>query len=197
MLALYKERDDFTAQVYMHAVKLTMPDLRGDFTRAAPRQYEFSKPAKRLEQRHGLSGIAQDYKLPFGLSEIDLQAFCMLARALRNDLQGSTTLVPSAKPVIDKVIKLNPELHQLHFDKTDSKAVYDVLLGVASGFNPTDIQHFVDGNHGVKSRTLPGYQDKLDQIERSLGLHAVCWVPASATLDKIISQLPKNQGPKI
>lgn len=196
MLELYRERDDFAAHVFKHAVKMTMPDLRGDFTRVAPREYEFSKPAKRLEQRHGLSGIAQDYRLPFGLSEIDLQVFCMLARALRSDLQDSTTLVPSTKPLIDKVIRLNPNLHHLRFDKTDSKAVYDVLLGVASGFNPTDIQHFIDGNNGVKSRALPGYQDKLNEIDKSLGPHTVCWIPAPATLDKIISQLPKNQGPK-
>lgn len=193
MLARYRGRDDFPAQIYMHAVKVTLPDLRGDFTSAVNREHEFSQPAKRLELRHGLSGIARDYKLPKGLSAIDLQIFCMLDSALRMDENAPVIKRPDPVALLAKIIVMNEDLQTLQFDRVDRRMVYHVLLGVASGFNPTDIKHFIDGNNGVVSRAMPGYQDKRDLIERSLGQYAVCWVPAPATLDKIIAQLPKNQ----
>ena len=169
----------------------------------------FSSPQE-YEKAHGVTGIAGHYQLPDGITHDGLEALAekekgyqIVARDMaegglppyaRTPLihaQGEERL-PDLVKIIDDITVLNPALKAIRYDRTNREQVTQVLQGINYDFNVDDIDHFVNLPEGMRAVTSrKTYADLYTAVEMVGDLN---WVPAPATMKKIISQSPAAQA---
>jgi hypothetical protein len=152
------------------------------------------QPPVDFENTYGLDGISQPYLLPEGLTSADLQTYALLIR------QTEITAVQrlgKMTAVWGILAAYNPELEKLSYQPQDAGMLYHMVMGVASAFNVSDIQHFISSPSKVKARVMensPEFIKLTDVFNRyaASGQPNFKWVAAPATLqliqDKIISK---------
>jgi hypothetical protein len=108
-------------------------------------------------------GVEKKWDLPIGLTELDIQRFCIIFL-----LRGKLKLEPlgiekNARALFDKIAGLNPELAQIDYKFPEAEA--HVLLGVASRYNINDINFAYSHLDGIRY-LLPTYQDRLYNLSQ-------------------------------
>ncbi len=144
----------------------------------------FYQPPCDLEKKFGMTGIAGNYKMPEGLTPVELQAYGEIMR--HAELVGDI----SACVMNDKLDQLlgalearNPQLGGLR--QTDDKlSRYNTILGIASEFNPKDIQSFIDDYPGLAKPDAD-----YDAVWSRVAHLQLSWIPAPETLKEIDRQL--------
>lgn len=172
-----------------HYLGLRPRVLSRAFNRLRLPSREHDQPARRFATRHGFKDIAGDWRLPQGLRAQDVEAYILCLRwALRFAQLPPADYIARQERLLDRLFTLNPQLRRLRFDRKDTRKGFDLVMGVTSGFNTDDIQHFIDGKVGYISRQDPAYARQSDRIERIFG--HMEWVPAPVTMAKIEAQIP-------
>lgn len=169
----------------LHAIAL---DPRG-LALPVPKN-DFCQPPMVLEEKTGLRGLGVDWKMPAGLRPVELQIYGMLlAHAMEcGDLsraQGQGRMFEACMALAVR----NPPLQALRLDGKDTRKLYDVMLGVASGFNVDDMQHYLDGKVFYISQRDPEWQSRNTQLGGLLQGHHIGWVMSIATMDAALAQL--------
>jgi hypothetical protein len=163
----------------------------------------FIQPPALLETRNAVSGVARHYRLPRGLEAEQIQTYARIVSE-----QRAAGLI-SAKKANDRMLRvlhalerLNPELKALVYDRHDPHKVSHTIWGVASAFNPKDLQFYLDGNTWGSSNESPVYGPRIRQLQGKLVQGCIGWVAAPETLSGIWAQVKDRtrpgvpQGPK-
>lgn len=147
----------------------------------------FSRPPVDFEKKSGLTGIAGQYHMPAGLTPSDVQTYSILIRNLTfqedytvEECLGKLTELHQA------LIGRNSQMEQIRYNPLDPHTVFDIILGVASGFNIKDIQHYIDGNNWSLSMKDPKYKELYEKIDSQAHIY---WVPCMETLKEMDRQL--------
>ncbi|MBI1215312.1 MAG: hypothetical protein GC185_05770 [Alphaproteobacteria bacterium] len=148
------------------------------------------QPAVQFEKQTGMKGIAGQYNLPEGLTPKDLQNYSLLTR-----LSAGTGMISEAQATgrLDEVVAAlsgrNPQLETLKYDRNNAGALNAVVNGVASGFNTSDIQCYLDGASQDAS-----YTQTLGKVQGKLG-KSLGWVPSAETLKNVETQMFPTTAP--
>ena len=196
--------------------------LKAIWDASANRRY--AAPALNFEAQTGIEGVGRTYKMPNGISMeymesllpgTDFSLFQMKhvvptderfrfswAMAAEQVVPLATTMETKYQKLIDTLCDLNPELKNIKFDQQNKSDRDNFLWGVTSGFNPDDIQHFLDRSHRdpaeIKQEQLTGIWPQLKRrCDEIFGKeqHLVQWVPSPATAAHINEQLDRRYGP--
>lgn len=155
-----------------------------------------SKPALEAEEKFGLKGVSQRYKMPDGLSEDDLEVYlCLLVHAQRRNEVSCTILHKALAETWNILETKNPELRQLGIDKNDAVTVSEAVFGVTSAFKVDDIAFYL---------SLKGdWMSKHDEQDYGALYSRVClhvelgWIPSAETLDSIARQIVELKIPTL
>jgi len=186
VLDAYVEKANF---VYCHKDTvchvLLSCDGSTEFRTTYPRPH-FHQPPVDLEREHGFTGIAAHYKLPEGLKASELQGY---GEILRHAAQAGELSVEAMNEKFDEVLlslaARNPQLAKLDPGE-DWLGRYNIVLGIASEFNPKDIQFFIDTYPDIVPKDGAEHYTKLWENIRGLPL---VWMPAPDTLISIATQM--------
>lgn len=155
-----------------------------------------SKPALEAEEKFGLKGISQRYKMPDGLTEDDLEIYlCLLVHAQKRNELSCSILHTALAETWNILLKKNPELEQLEVNKNDVATVSEAVFGVTSAFSIDDISFYLSlkgewmAKHG-ESEYGPLYDRVIKHVE--LG-----WIPSPGTLDNIARQIVELKIPTL
>lgn len=155
--------------------------LRTTFPRAT-----FYQSPVQMEQEHGLTGISGGYKMPDGLSHLELQAY---AEILRHAHVAGDITKDQMNDKFDQVLGMltarNPQIAEIK-PGSETLSRYNTVLGIASEYNPKDIQHFLDGESaGNMLGTDPAYDAAWGKVKDL----TLTWIPAIDTLNEIARQM--------
>lgn len=160
---------------------------------------DFCQPAADFEKSHGLTGIAQQYNLPEGLSPRDLQSYAMLSwRWAANSVAAQP--LEKITEVWNLLAAYNPELKKLVYDPQDKDTLYHMIMGVASAYNIDDIQHFIanptSSYKGWEMEASPEFIKLTEVFNRCAAPERLKmeWVAAPATLQSIQGKILKKYG---
>jgi hypothetical protein len=170
-----------------HALRLCPGLLTKAFNAAAVPDDPHVRPALVFAEENGLSGIGRTYALPPGLDAETIEAYVLALRwTARAGLMTPQRYAERMQELGAALEEINPALAALAYDRTEAPAVFDVVMGVTSGFNTDDIQFFIDGNYFARAIADRAYADKYRRAEE--GHSRIGWVPSPKTLDRIIAQ---------
>lgn len=180
------------------------------------------------EKQHGFHDIGTQYALPprwKSLQEFDIAIrakhqekaveFCekpWWISPQRAKQRGAATL-KALNPVLDEIKAMNPSLNAVHYNREDLGEVWSVICGVASGFNPSDINYFLERSIHKKippaqdtqhMKQVDEFSDKVSarytpaQLEEMATRYVskITWIPSPETLAKMQrQQLQKEMAP--
>lgn len=155
-----------------------------------------SKPAIEAEEKFGLKGISQRYKMPDGLTEDDLEVYlCLLVHAQKRDALSCSVLHAALAETWNILLKKNPELEQLGVDKNDAATVSEAVFGVTSAFRIDDISFYLS----LKGQWMAKHNDNeygplYDRVNKHVELG---WIPSPRTLDDIARQIVELKIPPL
>lgn len=155
--------------------------------------YHYKAAALEFEARYGLSGIGRRYIMP---PDHDMQS---LEYEIRRRVQWvdipMNERLKRAQGYADTLTALNPGLTWVSYQRQDLLDVWHFILGVTSGYNPDDIDYFINNigrpHHNSHYQNDPG----LKKLSVLFNNHAVAiqWRPSPKTVELIISKfLPKK-----
>ncbi len=185
------DSDERMRIVLGHMNMMYQHSLRHAFNTAAANPHH-SQPAVEAAQRHGLHGVGGDYLLPRGLSAPVVETYAMVAMHVVRGKDGQETAQRHLHDLLMRLEHLNPVLTTLAYDRSDVKQCYDAILGVTSGFNTDDIQHYLDGNFYKKSMENPAYAAQHAAVVKHLNDNELYWVPSPKTMGRILAQQPRK-----
>lgn len=187
----FKKKAEFTTTLAdgtkVHVVKSPMAD--GNMLEMRLPLPDFQQAPLELEQQFGLKGVAGHYKLPKGLSAIDLQTYAMTQMHL--EMRGEITkevMEQNLTRVRTMLEKLNPQLKALETLPNSATGAYDVILGVASEFNPKDIQSFLDGKNGAMAARDTEWASLNNKLSTKMRMD---WVPSMETMENMERQVTR------
>ncbi len=178
---------DTTGQLKVALSRVPPLLTRAFNTAAAPARQ--SRPALEFEAAQNLRGIGHHYTFPAGVDAPVLESYVMaLSWSAYHRVTPQLPTLGALHKVIDTLVALNPVLDVLRYDRHNFMQAYHLAMGITSGFNPRDIQFFVDGNTGQVAKKDPAYRQRLLRAEETLPARSLNWIPAPDTLDRIIKQ---------
>jgi len=154
-----------------------------------PRPYFYQSPVD-AEMKYGFTGLSGNYRMLPGLPAIELQAYAEIL--WHAEMSGDITpreMNDRLGRVFGALAGLNPQLEKLRIPEDDKMALYNTLIGVASQYNPHDIQYFLDTVHKPISSD-PAYLKLWD----NLGEIEITWIPGPETLVSMDRQLAAQQA---
>lgn len=141
------------------------------------------EPARHFEEAYGLSGIAEKYDFPEGLS----------ARKIEKDGYWKKDH-PTLSQLWAQLVDRNPRLNAVTLREDSRLDLSHAVQGVASGFNVNDINFFLELDR--KGVPAGAYLDKnaetreiYDWIRKETGRDDIRWVPSPPTFREIKRQL--------
>lgn len=151
-----------------------------------------TSPAVKFEEETGIYGISREYKMPFGLNNIEIEN---IATIFKKDSEVITFLYR-------ELIKLN---HNLPITSEQQK-MYDIICGACSKFNIDDIKDFIENKKELEkvpnnNLNLIYFFNKKDpySIQYELIYNSIIemgvklnWFPSIETLDYIYKKLKKT-----
>jgi hypothetical protein len=149
------------------------------------------QPPVEFEKTCGLAGISQHYILPEGLTSADLQTYALLLGQTETGQR-----LEKLTEVWDALVSCNPELKKISSSPRGAVSLYHRVMGVASAFNISDIQHFIS-SPGAKAQEMeksPEFKKLTEVFNRYAAPEKLNlkWVAAPETLrliqNKVISQ---------
>ncbi len=168
-------------------------------------QQKYSYPAVEFEAQTGLTGLSGSYTWPNGM--------CPVATMDRirhpNIIAYTQEIYDEVLGLADALIALNPDLASVRINRADPESVYHFISGVASRFNPSDIDFYLnDYAFNIPGRsvimacrgdwsTLEPFEDWINQhvmmqyIKAQLGVE-MRWIPSPSTLQHIVDQTGLN-----
>lgn len=151
----------------------------------------FYQPPLDLEKTQGMTGIAGNYKMPEGLSHVELQAYGEVLRhaELAGDISADT-MNDKFDQLLGALEARNPQLSTIR-QTEDKLSRYNVILGIASEFNPKDIQFFIGAYPAFAAPDDPDYDATWSRIAHL----QLAWIPAPETLKEIDRQLQAQPAP--
>lgn len=169
------------------AARLYRQSVRQPFDIRASHVHQ--QPALSLAACEGLHDIGTSYQLPYGLCAGVLESYAQVI--FWTEEQRLITTHHANNHLHDLLIRLerdNPQLTQLRYDRRHTGSCYHVILGITSSFNTGDIQHYLDSRGFVAAIKDPTYATKFNAASQLVNRNTLGWVPAPATLDRIIAQ---------
>ncbi|MGQ0526530.1 MAG: hypothetical protein ACT4OY_00635 [Alphaproteobacteria bacterium] len=86
--------------------------------------------------------------------------------------------------IFDELRELNPSLRNVKVDRNDEKQVYEFITGVTSGFNPEDIDFFINTVPKMDQEKRLNYRAYCDLLEGQNGVE-IGWFPSPSTINKM------------
>lgn len=186
--------------------------------------HSYSAPALRFEEVTGIAGVGRIYKMPGGVSmqymesllpHYDFSAFLMkkvipadeklrFAWGMSNEdiAPFASTAQDKMSLLIDRLCDLNPELKNVRFDRADFRACWHFTRGVTSGFNPEDIQFYLDDDKDDRAQanaylTTGAYGRLNKRCEDIFGKDSniLRWDVSPETAARIDRELDRRYGP--
>ena len=106
--------------------------------------YDYKAPALEFEKRAGIAGVGRRYAIP---RDHDMQS---LEHEIKRRIKWADIPMEErqrrAALYARVVTRLNPELERVRYNKSDLGDTWTFLLGVTSGFNPDDIDWFINAD---------------------------------------------------
>lgn len=162
---------------------------------------KWSLSAHEFEKASGIGGISRDYVMPdyFSMAEIGMKAHNDQAKLQRKYntktlaslvKHFSATAAPddysefatSLRKTAQELIHLNPELKAVRFNEQNILDVYHFVKGVASGYNPADINYWMQ-IYADDQRRHDAAKTK-NELGGVIGIR-IKWLPAPETLEYI------------
>lgn len=184
----------------------------------------YDAPALNFEKATGIEGVGRVYKMPGGISMqymeslipgYEFSAFLMkpvipfdekvrFAWGMAAEGLAPVTMHTGdrARLLTDKLCDLNPALEQVRFDRTDQSLCLHFIVGVTSGFNPSDLQFYLDEKlkndlDEAMAYRRTGPKGQLDtRCDEIFGKDScmVQWVPSPETMAHINRELDNRYG---
>jgi hypothetical protein len=179
------------------------------------------QPPYRFEKATGLKGIGGNYKYPASMNAVqfdDAWTWTFIQKENRQILPTALVAAGIALPeyprrmdindymatlpqpvqgmyrnVWDELVALNPQLKGVRVDKGDIGQVYDAINGVASGFNVTDINYYLEADSSREARLKYFAHPLIAKIDEESGAH-MCWIAAPETLQQVSLQLDERKA---
>jgi hypothetical protein len=168
-------------------------------------------PALEFQTQNHLRGIAGRYRIPGNYTAPEYEdrmsrEMIALARPLltgqerRNfwDVLEKIAPPPQLKKSWNTLVRLNPALKAVKFDKTNAEEMYNAHLGVTSGFNVDDINFFLQQKHvgeglpARQARAMPGHGERLKRID-DIAKAPMFWVASPKTAEKVEARLLRKK----
>ena len=147
--------------------------------RALPIQWRY--PAQEFEKQLNIKNISRIYIMP------DNKTMLRIAKETKFKEQN----LEERNHTLSAIIKLNPELKKINYDKTEELDVEDFLFGVTSGFNPDDINYYIQTNSKKPGTLLnKGQTEKLAMhyfAQEQMNIRHI-WHASRPTLQSIAKQ---------
>jgi hypothetical protein len=190
-LEFYKSRADRTFEEggeTRYVLRAYSADNKAEVLITFPRPYFYQSPLD-AEAKYGFTGLAGNYRMLPGLPAIELQAYAevMWHAEMKGDI-SAREMNDNLGRVFGALAALNPQLESLRVPD-DKMALYNTLIGVASEYNPHDIQYFLDTVNSPMSSD-PAYFN----LWKNLGELEVTWIPGPETLVSMDRQLSAQKA---
>lgn len=157
----------------------------------------FYQPPVRLEEEHGLCGLAHHYTLPEGVTPQELQAYCwVLDYAAHAGHLSPEAHAEKLRDTFDIIAGLNKPLEVLDSKTARPGQVFDMLLGVASAMQPRDIAHYVKltaGNRFEEQLANPAHAAAYTQMALNINAMTPSWFPSLETIHDINRQFAERR----
>ena len=187
----------------------------------------YYQPPIEFEQQHGLTGISGGYIYPKSADDLEdsvvnhvLNDLKIVAQFNIKKLKGKIPRNASGldyyhghrrdylNGIFDELLSLNPVLSGINFDRNDDTQLTNVIRGIASGFNVSDINYYLKclGQGGVMELAVNCDGTELErkalekQIQLKLGenpLTGIGWVASPETLQKIWDQVQERVAERV
>lgn len=179
-----EDRDHFLR----YALRLCPGLLTKAFNKAAVPLERHQRPALEFAEKAKLADIGQNWHLPAGLDAPTIEAYALVLRWATQQGRITADRYNQRLSVLCQTLEdLNPVLATLTYDRRDCLRMFDVALGVTSGFNADDIQFFLDGNYYSLAMQNRDYARQNNLAKQVTGVD-MFWVPSPKTLHRIITQ---------
>jgi hypothetical protein len=168
-------------------------------------------PALEFQTNNHLRGIAGRYQIPgnYTAPEYEDKTSREIRRAAK-EMNGGVeafnfwaVLEKNRPPKFltkswNKLVRLNPQLKKVKFDKTNAEEMYNAHLGVTSGFNVDDINFFMEqkkvgeGLPAKQAHEMPVHGDRLNRID-NMAKTPMFWVASPKTAVKVEERLLRQK----
>lgn len=166
----------------------------------------YSSPPKDFEKKYNIKGISQEYTFPNNMSNEDFEKNILgwgnAERVFQFNIEEKYSKLNSLstkdfKFILDNNTFINNILSKLNFKSQDysmqRKIVWNILLGMTSCFNESDIDFFLSIRIGNSREHLSEeYEILRKSIEEITGEDYIFWFPSIDTMKYIYSQLSKG-----
>ncbi len=156
--------------------------------------YHYHAPALEFEDRIGIAGVGRRYAMP---PDHDMESLeHEIKRRIKWCAISLDERLKRAQDYADILTRLNPELQKTRYDRDDLTDVWHFLLGVTSGFNPDDIDFFINADR-EELRSGRNNDKVTNVLSATFNDHArLGWRPSAPTADLIIRKLAdKKKNP--
>lgn len=181
-----------------------------------PQEYENYSPVKRLENRLGISGIYQEYKIPNDMKPEEYEAlmapmriFEMLERGYGADNENEEIVIEhlqfkrakclaEVRGMYKELIELNPELDEAEIRPNRISSYVAIISGACSGFPSEDIIEFSQSYSKEKNDEINRRKrEQTTELEELSGIkiakgekHLIDnWCPSQNTYNKILAKI--------
>lgn len=168
-------------------------------------------PAYEFQRNNNLRGIAGRYRIPGGYTAPEYEDLTSrkMTRAM-NKLAGGRgnrhnwrLMATAESPDFlqrswRRLLALNPVLQNVKVDVKNAHDLFNAHFGVTSGFNPDDINFFLEQRHvgdglpAKQAREMPVHGARIARVEAVAASH-MFWVASPKTVEKI-EQRFKRRG---
>lgn len=199
-------------KIYNSVPEEKRPMLNGLMAGLAYEQYS---PVTRMEDKLGIKGIYQHYKIPQNMDPLDyetlmkpMRLFEVIERVLdkedKKNKQLSENLSEARagafsmiREMHQELITLNPELGDVPVRPNRISSYVAVISGACSGFPQEDIKEFAIANINGTMDELNDRKDKqIQELKDVSGVEKAFdnWCPSEKTFDKIVGRVKDKRA---
>lgn len=180
-----------------------------------PQEYENYSPVKRLENKLGISGIYQEYRIPNNMKPEEYEAlmapmriFEMLERGYGAENESEEIAIEYLQPqkakclaevrgMYKELVELNPELEEAEVRPNRISSYVAIISGACSGFPTEDIVEFSQSYSKEKNDEINNRKrEQSRELEELSGIkiakgekHLIeNWCPSENTFNKILTK---------
>ena len=160
-------------------------------------------PAHEFETGTGFIGISGNWNIPGGYNDTELAVLLMDTHFEGMPLFSTKTYslsIEQASNLLDQFKALNPALEDIDADRSETFDIFNIIMGVLSGFNADDIGFFVERDRKKRNAEITELDFKVmrsqektrtAQLSDQAGA-PIHWVPSPNTFENIRKQVQQR-----
>jgi hypothetical protein len=165
-------------------------------------EWYHERPADIFERECKVKGIGRTYAIPPEVIDAEHRTDDNLKNAVQLEhwVLSSSPSLQSLQEKMTAIVGANAELNDLRYNAEDAGELSGLLSGIASGFNPKDLQYWRDVGYAPNRLELSSGEFRMEERRKKVAAKTgkkIGWKTSPDTQDDIERQLgidPESRG---